>query len=115
MLFRISLIVLTLLSPLCMGQEFRGTITGRVTDSQAAVVAGAKIIAVQVETGTRYETVSRADGQYTLPFLTPSTYQVTADASGFKRYVNPGVGVGANERISLDISLESACSPKASR
>ena len=63
-------------------QEFRATITGRVSDSQNAVVAAVKIIATETGTQAKYETVSGADGQYTIPFLSPGKYRLTAESSG---------------------------------
>src|SRR6202035_1518593 len=91
---------------LATAQEFRGTLTGRVVDSQEARVPGVRIIATQVDTGANYETVSSSDGQYTVPFLAPGTYRVTATVPGFKRYVRQGVLVSTNERTGLDIRLE---------
>jgi hypothetical protein len=87
-------------------QEFRGTITGRVLDSQQAAVPNVRVLATQVETGAKYETVSSGDGQYTLPFLAPGVYRVTVEASGFKRFVREGVRVSTNERQNLDVALE---------
>jgi hypothetical protein len=87
-------------------QEYRGTISGRIIDPQEAVIAGVKVVAVQVDTGTRFETVSGQDGLYTLPFLPPSQYRITAEASGFKRYQRDGVQVSSNDRVGLDIQLE---------
>ncbi len=87
-------------------QEFRSTISGRVIDAQQAVVARVKILATQAETGARYESVSAADGQFTLPFLPPGTYRLTAEASGFKRHAREGIQVSANARLGIDILLE---------
>jgi len=87
-------------------QEYRSTLTGRVTDAQNAVVPGVKIVAVQVETGAKYETVSSGDGQYTLTFLPPGTYRLTAEVTGFKRYLRESLRVSTNERMGLDIQLE---------
>lgn len=87
-------------------QEFRGTITGRVSDAQQAMVPGVRIELIHIDTGGRYETVSAQDGLYTAPFLTPGLYRVTAETAGFKRYVREGVRVSTNERTTLDIPLE---------
>src|SRR5262249_51577218 len=54
----------------------------------------------------RSQTVSGPDGSYTLPFLPPGTYTLTAEATGFKKYVNGNVLVTTNEREQLDITLE---------
>src|SRR5215813_2655576 len=91
---------------LLSAQEFRATISGRITDAQDAVVANASVTAIQVDTGARFETVSGAEGLYTLPFLPPATYRITAEHPGFKRFQQEGVNVGANERVALDMKLD---------
>jgi len=102
----VVLIVFLILACSLCAQEFRATITGRITDAQSAVVPGAKVIAVEKATGARYETQSTADGQYTLPFLTPGLYVLTAEATGFKRYVREAVRASTNARLAIDIQLE---------
>jgi hypothetical protein len=87
-------------------QEFRSTISGRVVDPSRAVIAGVKIEGVQVETGAKTEATSAADGQYTLPFLLPGTYRITAEAPGMKRLVREGLIISANERLSVDLTME---------
>jgi hypothetical protein len=93
-------------SSFCFGQQFRGSITGRVLDAQQAVVPGARIAATQRETQARYETVSGPTGQYTLPFLQPGPYRVEGEAAGFKRYIRESVQVRVNDQMGLDIILE---------
>ncbi|HXB67677.1 MAG TPA: carboxypeptidase-like regulatory domain-containing protein [Candidatus Acidoferrales bacterium] len=90
----------------CAAQEFRATVSGRVTDSQNAVITGVKLIAVQVATEAKFETVTDSDGLYTIPFLPPATYRISADAPGFKHYVRDNVAAGANERLGIDIQME---------
>lgn len=86
-------------------QEYRATLSGRITDPQGAAISGVKVAALQTDTGSKFETVSGEDGLYTIPFLPPAAYRVTAEASGFKKYDRTGVSLGANERISLDIEM----------
>jgi hypothetical protein len=87
-------------------QQFRGSLSGRVLDQQQAAVPGAKIHAVESETGAKFQTVTNGDGTYVLTFLPPGPYSVAAEAAGFKRYVNAQVRVATNEREQLDITLE---------
>lgn len=87
-------------------QEFRATISGRVTDPQGGVIIGAKVASRQKETGAKSETTSGGDGQFVLPFLTPGQYEVTVESPGFKRYVRTGLQVTTDERMTLDIALE---------
>lgn len=95
-----------LLACAAWGQQFRGSLTGRVLDQQQAVIPHAQISAVNLDTGARWETVSGTNGQYTLPFLDPGRYRVVAEAPGFRRYTREPVQVSANEQVGLDIVLE---------
>ncbi|HEV2447607.1 MAG TPA: carboxypeptidase regulatory-like domain-containing protein, partial [Candidatus Sulfopaludibacter sp.] len=91
---------------LLIAQEFRGTLTGRVTDPSGLGVPNAKIVVIKTDTNTRSETVSGAGGDYTMPFLAPGPYEVTVEISGFKKYDRTGIDVGTNERVTVDIRLE---------
>ena len=87
-------------------QEFRSTLSGRVTDPTGAAIPGAKITALSTETGARAETTTGAEGEYTLPFLAPGAFRITAETQGFKRYTQEGVQIGTNTRVTVDIKLE---------
>ena len=87
-------------------QEFRATLTGRVVDQSQAVMPDVKIAAVETQTGARFATVSGQDGQYTLPFLQPGTYRLSAEAVGMKHYIREGLTISAAERKAVDIALE---------
>src|SRR5712692_1752783 len=95
-----------MLAATCAAQEFRATVSGRVTDSQNAVMTGVKVTAVQLGTEAKFETVTDSDGLYTIPFLPPATYRISAAAPGFKRYVHDNLAAGANERLGVDIQME---------
>src|SRR5437588_8594537 len=49
-------------------QDARGTILGRVTDATGAVIAAAKIEAVNTDTGVHYSSTSNSAGDYILPY-----------------------------------------------
>ncbi|MBV9085059.1 MAG: carboxypeptidase regulatory-like domain-containing protein, partial [Acidobacteriaceae bacterium] len=49
-------------------QEFRGTLSGTITDSSGAQIEGAKITVTETHTGTKIDTSSTSAGQYTAPF-----------------------------------------------
>jgi hypothetical protein len=59
-------------------------VTGIVKDAQGAVIPGATIVAVHQPSGTTYETISQADGRYTIPGMrVGGPYTVTASLTGF--------------------------------
>jgi hypothetical protein len=87
-------------------QEFRATVSGSVTDSSGGAIAGAKVAVREVRTGTSASTVSNSAGQYTIPFLAPGQYEITAEDNGFKTFTRKGITLGAGEHPVLDIRLE---------
>jgi hypothetical protein len=86
-------------------QEFRGAIGGNVTDPQLASVANVSIVATEMQTGTKSRARSDASGIYTIPFLTPGNYEISAEAPGFKRFVQEKVALDAGAHLVLDIHL----------
>ena len=62
-------------------QETTGTLVGRVEDGQGLIVPGVTVTAI----GSQGDRVTITDdrGAFTFPFLTPGTYAVRAELSGF--------------------------------
>ena len=104
---RKRLILLLLSVTVLFGQTTgRATLLGTVRDSSGAVVAGAKVTVRSVERSFVYESETTPTGDYYVPYLTSGTYQVTVEASGFKRYVREGILLRADEMPRLNIMLE---------
>ncbi len=87
-------------------QEFRGTISGTVTDPSGAVVKGARVAITEVSTGSVNTTQSDNAGQYVVPFLQPGDYQISIEMTGFKKAIRNGVTLQANEHPIIDIPLQ---------
>src|SRR5580704_2718222 len=86
-------------------QTNQGSIAGNVLDASNAVVVNAKIVATNVATGARYETVSSSAGAYRFPNLTVGTYDVSVTATGFKTSNLKGVIVQVATVAALDVML----------
>src|SRR5512140_830853 len=86
-------------------QDPRGTITGQVTDSSAAVVPGVSVRATNLETNVAAAAVSNAQGAYEIPYLLPGRYKLDAELAGFKGFSQSPVELRTGERIRLDVSL----------
>jgi hypothetical protein len=100
-------VVLTMHVPAVVSaQEITGTITGTITDSSGAVLPGVTLVVTNTETGRTWEVVSTETGTYTAPLLPVGTYQVSAELSGFRRYVRSGILVSVNDRIRIDVTLQ---------
>ncbi len=83
-----------------------GTIKGTVKDSSGAVVPGASIVVTNTATGTATKAASLANGSYLVNSLQPGTYELAADAAGFKHYVASGFEVHIADNLTLDVPLE---------
>src|SRR5438046_2067522 len=88
------------------GQEFRGAITGRVSDKSGGVLPGVTVTATNVATNVSSTTVTTGEGLFTIPYLTAGTYTVAAELSGFKKSLREGIDVRVGDRLVLDLSLE---------
>ncbi|HEY1240686.1 MAG TPA: TonB-dependent receptor, partial [Bryobacteraceae bacterium] len=96
-----------LAAPLALfSQEFRGTISGAITDPTGAMVGGARVTVTETNTGTRIPTVSGSSGEYTAAFLLPGDYDVDVQMQGFKGFTRRGVHVGAGDHAVIDVRLE---------
>src|SRR5437764_13100044 len=87
-------------------QEFRGTISGTVSDSQVSLIPKVRVVATELATQTESGTLSDSSGKYTIPFLAPGIYEIRAEAPGFNRFKRESFALGASARPVLDIRLE---------
>jgi hypothetical protein len=101
-----TLAVLCLLLSIAPAQEFRGTISGTISDAQDSLIPNVRVVAIELSTRTESQTISDTSGKYVIPFLAPGTYQITAEARGFKRYQRDRFALEAGDRPVLDIRLE---------
>jgi hypothetical protein len=89
-----------------LAQDPRGSISGRVTDRSGAVVPAAAVRATNDATGVSATAKSNETGRYNIPFLTPGTYTVSVELTGFKRFSRGGVEVRVADIVELNIPLE---------
>ncbi|MGD0774310.1 MAG: carboxypeptidase-like regulatory domain-containing protein [Candidatus Solibacter sp.] len=98
--------LLVSLTTILSAQEFRGTFSGMVTDAQGGAIGKVKIVATETRTGTKSATYSEASGAYTIPFLAPGEYEITAEAPGFKKFVRQGLALDSGQHPVIDMRLE---------
>ena len=103
---RFALLAISILPTVLYAQEFRGTISGLVTDPTGGGVPNVRVIATETRTGTKTQTTTNGDGQYTLPFLLPGDYEISAQVEGFKGFVRKGIHLSSGDHAVIDIRLE---------
>ena len=100
-------LMLALAGTLAYGQGATTTsLSGTVTDSSGAVVPGAEVTIKNNGTGAAFNTVTGANGTFTVPALQPGTYTVTVALMGFKTWTAPDVIVNVATPASVRAVLE---------
>jgi hypothetical protein len=87
-------------------QEFRGTLSGHVTDPSGATVPGATVQAVNNASKQSYTGTTTGSGDYVIPYILPGTYTVTAKARGFKASSNERIEIQTATSPVLNIHLQ---------
>jgi hypothetical protein len=106
MRFCTSVGMFLLLATGLMAQSDRGTITGTVADPGNAIIQNAKINVKSTETGARYDTVTTATGNYTIPSLPSGNYDLTVEAPGFTRHIQTGINVQVAQTARIDVLMK---------
>ena len=88
-----------------MAQSATGGLRGAVRDAQG-VIPGVTITLTNDANGVARDTISNASGEYSFPAVDPSTYSIRAGVQGFKTFERRGVRIGAQQFVTLDITLE---------
>jgi len=87
-------------------QDFRGTVEGTVADSTGGVLPGVTVTVTNASTGVEQHVVTDEAGRYRVLYLNPGTYTVSAEISGFKKFVRLGNDVRVAEITRVDVTLE---------
>ena len=99
------LMTLALPAPL-RGQEARGRITGRVTDTSTSAIPGATVTVTDPARGSTVLATTNEQGLFQAPYLLPGTYRITVELQGFKKHVQDRIIVPVAETVDVPIVLE---------
>src|ERR1051326_2625077 len=94
-----------ILSSLALHADVTGTILGTVRDQTGAAVPQVTLIATNVDTNLRRETISNAVGEYRILTLPIGNYKVQASAPGFESFVVTGIELTVNQEHRVDVTL----------
>jgi hypothetical protein len=103
----VSLVVLAAFArQAAWGQANRATLTGTVTDTTGAVVAGVDVTVTNTGTNVPAKTVTNQDGLYNVPNLFPGSYSLQFEKSGFESFVRTGVSLNSTQVAEIDARLK---------
>src|ERR1051326_1780033 len=66
-------------------QDNRASLGGRVVDQQQAVVPGATVVVICLDTNVQQKTTTNHEGAWKILFLNPGHYGISITAQGFRK------------------------------
>jgi len=107
--FRLTAILLALLVghvPATHAQLASQTaLVGTVTDAGGGVLPGASVVAINVDSGDTYTTLTNEQGQYNIPAVRLGEYEITITLDGFQTFKATEVRVAGNQVVRRDATL----------
>ncbi|HZU22980.1 MAG TPA: carboxypeptidase-like regulatory domain-containing protein, partial [Terriglobales bacterium] len=94
----------------CLGafaQQNTGDISGTVRDQSGAVVPNATVTLTDTDKGVVVRTVHSSDaGNFSFPQLTIGHYSITVEASNFQKFVQTGIVLNVNDKLTFFPTLQ---------
>ncbi|WP_446743654.1 carboxypeptidase regulatory-like domain-containing protein [Silvibacterium acidisoli] len=86
-------------------------LTGTVTDKSGAAIAGAPVVATNLDTNVTYTAIATGAGVYNIPSVPPGSYDVSTTVPGFNKAIVKNVighvGELSTVNLKLDVSTTS--------
>src|ERR1700733_12436511 len=104
---RILLLLLAVvLLPLAVrAQNTTSSLTGTVTDSSGASVAGADVTVANTATGVEYRAKTNQQGLYRVSQLPPGNYSMKVENAGFAHQTFPSITLAVDQQGRQDVKL----------
>lgn len=82
------------------------TLRGTVTDQSGAVIPGAEVSVLNLDTGHEVRLRTNPDGDYMVTPLPPGRYRLRVSAPGFAEAVHPGLALAVRQTATLNLRLQ---------
>ena len=102
----LAILLLLLVAPVWSQTVTSQEISGLVTDISGSVVPNVTVSVKSAETGFTRTAQANESGLYVVSNLPIGTYEVSAEAAGFKKFVTTGLVLNVNSKLSVNIRLE---------
>ncbi|MBI3950583.1 MAG: carboxypeptidase regulatory-like domain-containing protein [Acidobacteria bacterium] len=94
------------MTPRVQAQTGTSRISGTVSDETGAVIPGVEITATHTATGIARNSITNDSGYYTIEALPVGYYEIRAQRPGFKIFLQKGVILEAEAKVTLNLMLE---------
>jgi len=102
----VSCALFSVCGPLSAQTSDTGAISGAITDTTAAVLAGADIKVTDVATGSTRTAQTNGQGQYRITLLQPGQYRLEVSKQGFKSAASSDIQVVVAETTVQNVRME---------
>src|SRR6516225_1389281 len=103
---QVMVVIVLLAVPSAWSQANTGTISGEIRDPSAAVVVGARVRLIDVQTGVERQGLSNDEGFYKVALVPAGTYRMVTEASGFKSVEVQNIHIDVNQNLTIPVTLE---------
>src|SRR6185369_9424953 len=86
--------------------QFRAGVQGIVSDSNGALVPGARVVLKDTETAKTQEVTTSDEGFYRITGLAPGKYELSVEKEGYKKSIAQSLTVNAESIQGMDVILE---------
>lgn len=99
-------LLLVLIALTVSAQVYRGRVQGVVTDESKAMVVGASVTLLNVNTGVRSVRQTSPSGLFLFDSVDPGTYSVTVEMAGFNKFAQENILVQSGGDVTVNASLK---------
>jgi hypothetical protein len=94
-----------LLRGMLQAQSADASLTGRITDPNKAVIAGATVSVINSGTGIHYQGLTNETGTYYVSNLPPGRYRIEVEKLGFKAVIQSGVVLHVQDALQVNFEM----------
>ena len=101
----VAILVVVFCSGEVRAQSTNATVTGYITDPAKAVIVGARVTIINVDTNVRYEATTNGGGSYDVTGLLPGRYRIEVEKPGFKTVVKSDLVLHVQDTAAINFEM----------
>ncbi len=101
----LMLFCFALLPTAISAQQITATVSGTISDPNGAAVPGAIVTATSIDTGLAKTATTNDEGNFTITFLPPGSYNIAVNKTGFSQVTRENIRLEVAQTASIDVAL----------